>query len=156
MPITTLYTTVLLPTGPLPDCILLFYYHDSHYQTVYCGLLPTCPIADCILLVCYEQANYNERSNNERQTEEEMGRWHQEMDGNRVWRFPEGSGRQGRMERYCCNVISGAPTTSKVKGQRWDERYHCSATKRPITRLYTTVLLPTCPLPDLILLLCYQ
>ena len=22
----------------------------------------------------------------------------------------------GRVERYCCNVICGAPTTSKVKG----------------------------------------
>ena len=35
-----------------------------------------------------------------------------------VWRFPEGSGRQGRVERYCCNVICGAPTTSEVKGLR--------------------------------------
>ena len=43
------------------------------------------------------------------------------MDGNGVWRFPEGSGRQGKMERYCCNVICGSPTTSKVKGLR-DER----------------------------------
>ena len=43
------------------------------------------------------------------------------MDGNWVWRFPEGSGRQGRMESYCCNVICGAPTTSKVKGLRWDK-----------------------------------
>ena len=33
--------------------------------------------------------------------------------------IPEGSGRQGRMERYCCNVICGTPTTSKVKGLRW-------------------------------------
>ena len=41
-----------------------------------------------------------------------------EMDGNGVWRFPEASGRQGRMERYCCNVICGASTTSKVKGLR--------------------------------------
>ena len=43
------------------------------------------------------------------------------MDGNGVWRFPEGSGRQGRVERYCCNVICGAPTTSEVKGLRLDE-----------------------------------
>ena len=43
------------------------------------------------------------------------------MDGNEVWRFPEGSGRQGMMERYCCNDICGAPTTSKVKGLRLDE-----------------------------------
>ena len=25
------------------------------------------------------------------------------------WSFPEGSGRQGRVERYCCNVSCGAP-----------------------------------------------
>ena len=44
------------------------------------------------------------------------------MDKNGVWRFPEGSGRQGRVERYCCKVICGAPTTSEVKGLRWDEQ----------------------------------
>ena len=43
------------------------------------------------------------------------------MDGNGVWRFPEGSGRQGRVERYYCNVICGAPTTSEFKGLRWDD-----------------------------------
>ena len=48
------------------------------------------------------------------------------MDGNGVWRFPEGSGRQGRMERYCCSVICGAPMTSKVKGLRWDEPKDCA------------------------------
>ena len=37
------------------------------------------------------------------------------MDRNGVWRVPEGSGRQGRVERYCCHVICGAPMTSKVK-----------------------------------------
>ena len=30
----------------------------------------------------------------------------------------------GRVERYCCNVICGAPTTSEVKGLRWDERLY--------------------------------
>ena len=34
--------------------------------------------------------------------------------------FSEGSGRQGMVESYCCNVICGAPTTSKVKGLRWN------------------------------------
>ena len=43
------------------------------------------------------------------------------MDGNGVCRFPEGSGRQGRVERYCCNVICGSLTTSEVKGLRCDE-----------------------------------
>ena len=60
----------------------------------------------------------SERSKKERKTEEEMGRKDQGMDGNGVWRFPEGSGRQGRVERYCCNVICGAPTTSEFKGLR--------------------------------------
>ena len=63
-------------------------------------------------------AGDSERSKKERRTEEEMGRLHQGMDGNGVWRFPECSGRQGRAEMYCCNVISGAPTTPKVKGLR--------------------------------------
>ena len=43
------------------------------------------------------------------------------MNRNGVWRFPEGSGRQGRVERYSCNVICGAPTTSEVKRLRRDE-----------------------------------
>ena len=48
-------------------------------------------------------------------------RWedkHQRMDRNGVWRFPEGSEKQGKVARYCCNVICGAPTTIKVKGLR--------------------------------------
>ena len=63
-------------------------------------------------------ARDSERSKTERKTEEELGRQHQRMDGIGVWRFPEGSGRQGRMESYCCNITCGAPTTSKVKGLR--------------------------------------
>ena len=63
-------------------------------------------------------ARNSESSKKERKTEEEMGRKQQGMDGNGVWRFPEGSGRQGRIERYCCNVICGAPTTCKVKRLR--------------------------------------
>ena len=62
-------------------------------------------------------AGDSERSKKKRKTEE-MGRLHQGMDGNEVWRFPEGSGRHGRVERYCCNVICGAPTTSDVEELR--------------------------------------
>ena len=85
MPITRLYTTSLLPTGPLPDCILLFVYPQATYQTVfYCSatnrliirlyttvllptlpitrlyttvLLPTGPLPDCILLFCYQKTH---------------------------------------------------------------------------------------------------
>ena len=60
----------------------------------------------------------SEKSKKERKTEEEMGRLRQGMDENGLRGFPEGSGRQGRVERYCCNVICGAPTTSEVKGLR--------------------------------------
>ena len=59
-PITRLYITVLLPTYPLPDCILLFCYQQAHDQTkCYCSathraitrpyttpVLPTCPLPD--------------------------------------------------------------------------------------------------------------
>ena len=56
-------------------------------------------------------------SKKERKIEQEMGSYRQGMDRNGVCRFPEGSGRQERIEMYCCNVICGAPTTSDVKGQ---------------------------------------
>ena len=59
-------------------------------------------------------ARDSERSKKERKTEEEMGRKHQGMDGNGVWRFPEVSGRQEKVKRYCCNVVCGALTTSEV------------------------------------------
>ena len=48
------------------------------------------------------------RGRQEKRWEDNIKEW----TGNGVWRFPEGSGRQGRVERYCCNVICGAPTTS--------------------------------------------
>ena len=66
-------------------------------------------------------AGDSERTKKERETEEEMGRYNQRMDRHEVWRFPEGSGRNGRVERYRCNVICGSPMTTEVKGLR-DER----------------------------------
>ena len=41
-------------------------------------------------------------------------RQHQRMNRNRGWKFPEGSERQGKFERYCCNVNCNSPTTTKV------------------------------------------
>ena len=71
-PINRLCTTVLLPACPLPDCMLLFCYQRAHYQTVYyCSatnrpitrlkttvLLPIGKLPDCILLFCYRHAHY--------------------------------------------------------------------------------------------------
>ena len=65
-----------------------------------------------------QSAGDSERNKKERKTEGEMIRYHQGMYRNGVWRFLEGSGRQGRVERYCCNVICGAPSISEVKGLR--------------------------------------
>ena len=63
-------------------------------------------------------AGDSEMNKKERMTEEAMVIEHQRMDRNEVWTFPEGSRRQVKVERYCWNVIFGAPTTVKVKGLR--------------------------------------
>ena len=44
-------------------------------------------------------AGESERSKKETETKE-MGKEHQRMDKNGVWKFPEGSRRQGMMQRY--------------------------------------------------------
>ena len=74
-----------------------------------------------------------------------MERQHQRMDGNGVWRFPEGGRRQRKVEKYCCNVICGAPTTVKVKGLTYEEEvfrllqiHYCSTVN------YSVVLLNIC------------
>ena len=64
-------------------------------------------------------AGNSERWKKGRKTEE-MGIYHQGIYRNGVWRFPEGSGRQRKVERYCRNVICGAPMTAEVKGLRLD------------------------------------
>ena len=38
------------------------------------------------------------------------------MDRPRVRQVPGGSGEQGKMEKTCCKIICGAPTTFAVKG----------------------------------------
>ena len=86
-------------------------------------------------------AGDRERSKKERKTEEEMGRLHQGMDENRVWRFPEGSRRQGMVKRYCCNVICGAPTTSKVKGLKKDAMSFCKGKSKTMYFSETTTRL---------------
>ena len=62
-------------------------------------------------------ARHSERGKKTRQTEEEVGRQHQGMDGPGVRQVPEGSGEQGKMEKKKtgCKIICGAPTTLAVK-----------------------------------------
>ena len=51
-----------------------------------------------------------------RQTEEEVGRQHQGMDRPGVRQVPEGSVKQGTMEKTGCKIICGATSTLAVKG----------------------------------------
>ena len=48
-------------------------------------------------------ARHSERGKKTRQTEEEAGRQHQEMDWPGVRKVPEGSGKQGEMEETGCS-----------------------------------------------------
>ena len=51
-----------------------------------------------------------------KETEEEVGRQHQEMDRPGVRQVPEGSGEQGKIEETGCEIICGAQTALAVKG----------------------------------------
>ena len=62
-------------------------------------------------------AKHSERGKKTRQTEEEVGRQHQEIDRPGVRQVPEGSGEQGKMEETGCEIICGAQTTLAVKGE---------------------------------------
>ena len=61
-------------------------------------------------------ARHSERGKKTRQTEEEVGRQYQGMDRPGVRLVPEGSGKQGEMEKTGCKIICGAPMTIAVKG----------------------------------------
>ena len=58
---------------------------------------------------------HSERGKKTRQTEEEVGRQHQEMDRPGVRQVTEGSGEQGRIEETGCEIICSAQTTLTVK-----------------------------------------
>ena len=64
----------------------------------------------------YHLTRHSERGKKTRQTQEEGGRQHQEMDRPGVRQVPEGSGEQGKMEETGCEIICGAPMTLAVKG----------------------------------------
>ena len=69
-------------------------------------------------------ARHSENGKKTRQTEEEVGRQHQEMGRPGVWQVPEGSGEQGKMEKTGCKIICGAPTTLAVKGLMMMMKYY--------------------------------
>ena len=136
MPITRLFTTVLLPTCPLPDCILLFrnqqaLYHTVYYcsathrpntiLTVYCSATHR-HTARLITTVLLQKAHY-----------QTVHYW---------------------SATYRSSTI--LYTTFCYQHAHYQTVHYWSATYRSSTILYTTVLLPTCPLPDCILLFCYQ
>ena len=59
----------------------------------------------------------SERSKKEKKTKKRWEDNMKEWTGHVVCRFPD----RGKVERYCCNVICGAPTNFKVKGLRSDK-----------------------------------
>ena len=61
-------------------------------------------------------ARHSGREKKTRQTEEEVGRQHQEIDRPGVRQVPEGSGEQGEIGETGCEIICDAPTTLAVKG----------------------------------------
>ena len=130
-PITRLNATVLLPTGRLPDCKLLLYYPHDHYQTLheyYCSAnhrptirlyttvtLPTGQPPDCMLLFGTTV---------------------------RLHKLP--------ITRLYTGLLPTGPLPDCIllfvyPQANYQTVYCCSATNIPITRLYTTVLLPTGP-----------
>ena len=58
---------------------------------------------------------HSERGKKTRQTEEEVGRQHQGMDGPGVHKDQEGSEEKGKMKKTGCEIICGAQTTLVVK-----------------------------------------
>ena len=59
---------------------------------------------------------HSEMGKKTRQTVEEVGRQHQEMDRPGVRQVPVGIGERGTVEETGCKIICGAPTTLAVKG----------------------------------------
>ena len=59
---------------------------------------------------------HSERGKKTRQTEKEVGRQPQEMDGPGVRQVPEGSREQRKMEETVCEIICGAQTNLAVMG----------------------------------------
>ena len=66
---------------------------------------------------CQNPSRHSERGKKTRETEEEVGRQHQGIDGPEVHQVLDGSGEQRKMEETGCGIICGAPTTPVIK--RW-------------------------------------
>ena len=60
-------------------------------------------------------ARHSGRGKKTRRTKEEVGRQHQGKDRPAVRQVPEGSGKQGKMEKTGCKIICGTPTTLVVE-----------------------------------------
>ena len=80
---------------------------------------PTAVVWSCLPFIRSGQnhrARHSEWGKKTRQTEEEVGRRHQEMDRPGVRQVPDGNGEQGKMEKTGCGIICGAPTTLAAMG----------------------------------------
>ena len=70
------------------------------YTQLECMMLPFRPYLKFLWHGTASSAGDNERNKKERKTEEEVVRQHQRIDSPGVWRFPEGSRRRKKVERY--------------------------------------------------------
>ena len=61
-------------------------------------------------------ARHSERGKKKRRTKEEVGRQHLGMDRPGVQHVTEDSGVHGKMEKFGCKIVCGAPATLAVKG----------------------------------------
>ena len=84
---------------------------DSPFLKVWAPGHPPCTVRDSQVW-----PKHSEKGKKTRQTEEDLGRQHQGMDGPGVRQVPEGSAEQGKMEEIGREIICGGPTTLAVKG----------------------------------------
>ena len=156
MPIISLYTTVLLPTCPLSDCILLVCYLNSHYQTVYYWSATNRPIT---------MKGARRRGRQKKRWEDNIKKWTGMGFGAYLRAAEDREGWKGIVATS--SVVPRRPPRLRD----WDKMRDTTVLlptgplpdcillfccHMPITRLNTTVLLPTGPLPYCILLFCYQ
>ena len=93
--------------------MMMILYSDHRKET------QTAAVWTCLQFIRSGQnhlARHSERGNTTRQTEEEVGRQHQGMDGPGIRQVPECTGEQGKMEETGCEITCDAPTTLTVEG----------------------------------------
>ena len=83
----------------------------------HCEEMQTAVVWSCLPFIGCGQihfARHSELGKKRSQTEEEMGRQHQEMDRPGVLQVPKGSGEQGKIKETGCEIFCGAGTRTTL------------------------------------------